>query len=262
MEFFPDWQGDRHFHIAEQSSRASIIDLAVVVDLQSDGRGEDMGSWGKRSGVVGGWFSGLLVILFVAATTGASTVENSDLVCSGLTGSREKSLPKTSFRFSSNRAHVSMPITGKPFNYFDGYLFYHHPNKVSEVVIHLGNRLASLTSLTQTVDFRSICDPEFICNYVLLDDKIVFGRVPNEEREIFAKHLVLSNYSGVRMAGSFWIDQNGVLNITNASGSYRPSVARLRAMGQFITAEIGIQNVRLWEIDKNEKLQPVEFSPN
>ena len=81
-------------------------------------------------------------------------------------------------------------------------------------------------------------NPQLQYNFVLLNDRLVFARVPNTRlslQSLLCKHILLANRSNdVRFAGEMWRDQNDRIVLNNKSGTYQPSTANVQQAVQLL----------------------------
>lgn len=99
--------------------------------------------------------------------------------------------------------------------------------------------------------FMRMLEPGRKYTYVLQDDKLVFAPTGTEAVEnLFSKHMVLGKFKKVAYGGELWVDEAGLLHVTNGSGSYTPDAALLDSVGELFKRNFGLAEVRVQAFDQ------------
>lgn len=191
----------------------------------------------------------------------------SDVSIAGTCGQLAQPTADFSFLFESNREHLIIPLTLDPEPFFlsashtegKGEMYLHRePRLLSPpLLFKVENFFSNKTTAPGPFDFRIALRPGFRYTFILSKSELIFGRIPNEGREQFSKHLVLSKHARVLMAGEMWIGDDGLLSIANASGSYKPGTLRLHRLVQFLESQFSFTRIKLFSIGDDGSYQPI-----
>ncbi len=140
-----------------------------------------------------------------------------------------QALQPSGFTFPNDRTHLIVPLDLAPGPYFKqpilnppGYLMERRWGWTPSLVIQLGYSISNRVVLSKPSDFLDALERGYVYTYVLTHEHLIIGRIPKSDRERYSKHVVLSNREGVLGAGELWMEEDGTLAASNASGSYTP----------------------------------------
>jgi hypothetical protein len=170
----------------------------------------------------------------------------------------QERLAKSGMSFSNDRNALVVNLTIDPGPYFGPSMKRAAKQHMPPVLWMGGHLLLKKVEPRKTVDFRYALVVGRVYTYVLKKSQLVIGQIPTEAKEFYSKHLVLSNHSRIYMAGELWIDADGTLNLSNASGSYMPPTERLPGLARFIKDQFFISDLRLFQFQLTGPSIPYE----
>ena len=92
--------------------------------------------------------------------------------------------------------------------------------------------------------FPQLLKPNTYYTYVLDDEKIRFAQTrPGKMRDYGSKHAILRDQKkDLRLAGEFWIDENGKFHFDGASGTFQPTNEQVEKGITFFRGQMGIKD--------------------
>ncbi|MBX9769428.1 MAG: hypothetical protein K2X47_19285 [Bdellovibrionales bacterium] len=163
--------------------------------------------------------------------------------------------------FFSDRTILEIPLTEDPSPYFGEVpmLARTAGGPFPPMAFRLARRLSEVVWLSPDVDIRKLFEVGRLYTFVLMKDRLVLGRVPTSGEEVFSKHLVLANHYAVLFSGDIRITQAGVLEFSNASGSYLPPKERLYGFARFLEDRFGITPLAAFSMDATQTYHHVSL---
>jgi hypothetical protein len=118
------------------------------------------------------------------------------------------------------------------------------------------NGEAETISLTDNADFLKELQVGVKYNFAILDDRLAITKTgPSKLENWLSKHLMLRGKDGsVHYAGELWKDENGVLHINNASGTFKPNGAEISVAANLLSKNLAGAQVQGHQL---EFAQPV-----
>ena len=92
--------------------------------------------------------------------------------------------------------------------------------------------------------FPELLKPNTYYTYVLDDEKIRFAQTrPGKMRDYGSKHAILRDQKkDLRLAGEFWVDENGKFHFDGASGTFQPTNEQVKKGIAFFQDQMGIKD--------------------